>query len=180
MRRLLDIFAVTSLLLLVAVCVLWYRSYRLSERIQWRNDRGSRSIRSATGYVELGLLVTDWSKHPAEFHGPRYQRDMPQPPFNYLLLMCSSAGDTRTGWEWRGFAWHERRNPNQGILHAVAWAPFWGLATATALPPAGWTAGLFWSHLRRRRKGAGFCRNCGYDLRATPHRCPECGLVAAP
>jgi hypothetical protein len=55
--------------------------------------------------------------------------------------------------------------------------PIWSLIALTAILPA--MGFIRWRRERRRRTriAAGLCLVCGYDLRATPDRCPECGTV---
>jgi hypothetical protein len=49
---------------------------------------------------------------------------------------------------------------------------------ASAVLPLAWVAGFAYSKIiRARRRRQGLCLACGYDLRATPERCPECGAV---
>jgi hypothetical protein len=60
----------------------------------------------------------------------------------------------------------------------VIFVSFWPIVGMLALVPAVvWirAAGRAWG--RRRRFYLTHCRRCGYDLRATPDRCPECGEV---
>jgi hypothetical protein len=52
--------------------------------------------------------------------------------------------------------------------------PAWALALLTASPTAVRLTGVYRA---RRRSLAGHCTACGYDLRATPDLCPECGTA---
>ncbi|HEY8667492.1 MAG TPA: hypothetical protein VIL86_12555 [Tepidisphaeraceae bacterium] len=54
--------------------------------------------------------------------------------------------------------------------------PGWLPALLFAILPALW---LRRWRIERKRNRVGFCKTCGYDLRATPNRCPECGTIAA-
>ena len=56
--------------------------------------------------------------------------------------------------------------------------PLWVLLTLSALCPLIWLAATS-RRRRRRRWERQQCINCGYDLRATPQRCPECGRAAS-
>lgn len=70
------------------------------------------------------------------------------------------------------FKWHSFGPPNE--IRAIDFVfPAWSAAlTAAALPLI-----YFYRFYRRtcRRSQTGYCAHCGYDLRATPERCPECG-----
>jgi hypothetical protein len=59
---------------------------------------------------------------------------------------------------------------------SYAWqasVPFWAVALSGVLPLVRLTRSV---RCRRARR-AGLCGNCGYDLRASPGRCPECGTI---
>jgi hypothetical protein len=55
--------------------------------------------------------------------------------------------------------------------------PLWLLTLLLATFPA-WQLLNLPARRRRLRHAAGQCVVCGYDLRATPQRCPECGALA--
>jgi hypothetical protein len=67
-----------------------------------------------------------------------------------------------------------------------AWStPFWRFfiklllfVMLSSLLPVIWLAKRVdrWIN-RRKQANSGVCRECGYDLRATPDRCPECGTI---
>ena len=56
---------------------------------------------------------------------------------------------------------------------------YWLISFAASVLPAWWFVQYLRFGRRQARARRGLCPNCGYDLRASPQRCPECGTTAA-
>lgn len=71
-----------------------------------------------------------------------------------------------------GFAWESglTRGYYYYPFRAVT-VPYWGVTAVFTMLPMFM---LGWRMRRARRAARGRCVACGYDLRATPSRCPEC------
>lgn len=157
-RDLLNFLSGLSLFLCVAMVVLWVRSYRVDDHVQiaWQTPGefpGYTGIRMGSGGGSVTLEYGDDVDYSAYQHLGSYYDGIP----------VVNRTSTARGW---GFG-YSRAKGNTEI-----WVPHWVFVLSTAILPLLWRN----SHMeKRRRLKLGLCLTCGYDLRASKERCPECG-----
>jgi len=164
--RLLNWTAALSLPLLAAVGTLWVRSYIVAD--EFSTARGA--IISLKG--RIGVLRAYGAEPDLDPAGRAYGAHDPD-TLNYAIAVSLQPNPG----EWSlGDSFHFIRKTRPGGGLALAVFPHWALALAAAAAPAAWVVRRY----RHRRRGPGRCVTCGYDLRATPDQCPECGTIAKP
>ena len=167
-RRLFTLATVVSATLCVAACALGVRSY------WWAEARGvSREQWSAQCGVAAGRLRIGWGKllDDGGTWGPalRFARstypaidDPPNARHPATLRNLGFAAEHVV----------HPHNTDDRVLIVPMWLPVAVLALAAVLSRRA-------AHraLQADRRASGLCPTCGYDLRATADRCPECGTA---
>ena len=164
-RRLLNLLTLLSLLLCVAVCVLWVRSQFVMDHVV---------VNSTRNYLEFnGRRSGFWLLWIRELRqGPLWVSLEHESREPHALISRPHRWWHRLGLT---FMRSYRGGVEPGSLTWVT-APYWLIAGSAAIP-----AVLQVLRLRRtrRQRQRGLCPSCGYDLRATPGRCPECGMAGS-
>ncbi len=138
---------------------------------------GDRSVRTQVD-VNAQCGRVGFLRTRVESDDPEWARLMARDPpsrFTHLVYRDFKAPPLATQ---LGFATYRDEGVNGFIRYADRglWIPLWLPLLLFALAPV--------AHLRRQRQAwrrgvNGLCVRCGYDLRASPGRCPECGAVPA-
>jgi hypothetical protein len=182
-RYLFTFCSAVSLLLCVAVCVLWVRSYSYCDYWQASEEGKCRIRYLVSDSGQIGHYEYSWdSGIPVPGLPLKDER------WDYHRASAGAAvlpfpGKRESVW---GFAWGvTRKHTLRGrfdysgpAITVESWMPYWALATVMAVLPLLWARSRWRRSRARSRQNEGFCPACGYDLRASPERCPECGAVA--
>ena len=189
MRRAINLFAVLSLLLCVATAALWARSLWRVDQVQLKTEPTPLSTSAWKGEMveeqtfilqsNAGGLMGAWyveekprssvrrGKQGLTYHsddGVRYPVRRPDDPTVERRVGL-------LGFEYATIFWIYKRSPDTHRSYYLT-VPMWAVCLVLALPPVI----VFPRRWReRRRRGGNLCLTCGYDLRATTGRCPECG-----
>ena len=181
-RRLLNLLTALSLLLCVALAVLFCASYATAVTVHWQRPRLEADRWTNAGHrawmargrlgVESSFAVTTDAEMiriiAADTPPPRLDWES-KPAAEFTL------GKPVSLWGRLGFDVHSSSGRvGKYVLSARnVMLPLWLPAALFAALPAA----RLYRRLRRHPR-AGVCPTCGYDLRATPERCPECGTMA--
>jgi hypothetical protein len=168
-----PVLSALSVLLLVTVLVLWVRSPWRADLLMFYTPAGHLTgiASDETGFL---LAATDvpfgerFALSADVLTGTREQlTDGIRDP------LFKSASERR---HLLGFHWARGTFGTTGWKFSALIVPYWAVAILLAVLPliAARRVVVGW---RRTRRGQ--CVRCGYDLRATPDRCPECGRAAA-
>jgi hypothetical protein len=175
-RRLFTICSFVSLLLCVAICVLWVRSYWRSEWFEVGNETRWRTVGSSSGRLYAAAWTIYGRRLPRGMHSyanPDVAQSRHYVRGNIVQVPYTSSGVAvitldRSLYGFGPFLFGR----GTGGDDVVIVVPHWALAASTLALPAAWSIRLRREHRNRMQ---GRCPKCGYDLRATPDRCPECG-----
>lgn len=147
-RRLLNLAAGVSFILCAVTMVLWVRSY-LPESVHW----GFRSGK--------GIFV---------FHDSMF----PDAMLDAALRVARNPSYVRGSWNLAGIEVIHGGYNRSAQSYWMIGVPLLYVMIPLGAMPAWWLASIRRDAQRRK---ANLCRTCGYDLRASPDRCPECGAV---